>query len=452
MVISLGMAAELIIIGGGLAGCEAALWAAGAGVSVRLLDMKPARFSPAHTSPLLGELVCSNSLRSADPASAVGLLKAEMAVLGSHFIKAARASAVPAGKALAVDRERFAARLDQALSSHPLISREAVRVEELPPSGVTIVATGPLTDGPLAENISALAGGDSLHFYDAIAPIVMTDSVDMSRAFWQDRYAPPGQGDYLNCPLSREEFSAFYQALTAGDQVPLRDFESPRFFEGCLPIEVMAARGEKTLLFGPMKPVGLEDPRTGRRPFAVVQLRKEDLGGRLMNLVGFQTKLTHPAQLRAFRLIPALAGAEFARLGSIHRNTFLDAPRVLSPQLTLRAAPHIFIAGQLSGVEGYVESAAGGLLCGLNAARFLSGEPLLTPPPTTALGGLVTHLMNREAKSFQPSNINFGLLPPLAQRLPKKERGRALARRALEDLLAWMSAHGLEPAEAAPVI
>jgi methylenetetrahydrofolate--tRNA-(uracil-5-)-methyltransferase len=443
---------ELLVIGGGLAGCEAALKAADAGAEVRLLEMKPDHFTPAHSSPHLGELVCSNSLRSADPTSAVGLLKAEMAVIGSAVMNAARATAVGAGKALAVDREQFAKRLDDAVSAHPNITRENELVERLPQGGLTIVATGPLTAGALADDLLRITGSEGLHFYDAIAPIVMADSVDMNSAFWQDRYDEPGKGDYLNCPLSKDEFAAFYEALTTGEEVPLRDFESPKFFEGCLPIEVMAARGEKTLLFGPMKPVGLEDPRDGRRPFAVVQLRKEDRDGILMNLVGFQTKLTHPAQLKAFRLIPALAGAEFARLGSIHRNTFLDAPRVLQPDLRLKAAPHVMIAGQLSGVEGYVESAASGLLCGLIATRILAGRDPLVPPPTTALGGLITHLMNSEAKHFQPSNINFGLLPPHEKKLPKKERGRAHARRSFSDLLAWLHDAGLEPAESPPQI
>jgi methylenetetrahydrofolate--tRNA-(uracil-5-)-methyltransferase len=443
---------ELLVIGGGLAGCEAALKAADAGVTVRLLEMKPEHFSPAHSSTHLGELVCSNSLRSADPTSAVGLLKAEMAIIGSAVMTAARATAVGAGKALAVDRERFAQMLDEMVEAHANIFRETALMESLPDSGLTIVATGPLSAGALADDLMRITGSEGLHFYDAIAPIVMADSVDMASAFWQDRYDEPGKGDYLNCPLSKEEFAAFYEALTTGEEVPLRDFESPKFFEGCLPIEVMASRGDKTLLFGPMKPVGLEDPRTGRRPFAVVQLRKEDRGGRLMNLVGFQTKLTHPAQLKAFRLIPALAGAEFARLGSIHRNTFLDAPRVLEPDLRLKAAPHVMIAGQLSGVEGYVESAASGLLCGLNAPRLLAGLPPLVPPATTALGGLITHLMNAEAKHFQPSNINFGLLPPHEKKLPKKERGKAHARRSLTDLLAWLDDADLAPAEDPPQI
>jgi len=448
------MPSELLVIGGGLAGCEAALKAAELGVAVRLIDMKPHEFSPAHHDPRLGELVCSNSLRSAEPTSAVGLLKIEMALLGSAMLAAARATAVGAGKALAVDRGAFAAWLDGAVSNHPLITREARRVDALPRTGLTVVATGPLTAEALAVDLMALAGAGHLHFYDAIAPIVTAESVDMGRAFWADRWAEdePGQGDYLNCPLEREEWEAFYAALTTAEQTPLRDFERPRFFEGCLPIEVMAARGEKTLLFGPMKPVGLRDPNTGRRPCAVVQLRKEDAEGRLLNLVGFQTKLTHPAQERVFRLIPALREAEFVRLGSIHRNTFLDAPRVLTPDCRLRAAPHLIIAGQLSGVEGYVESAASGLFCGLMAARALRGQPVIPPPPTTALGGLLGHLQNTAARDFQPSNVNWGLLPPWPERAAEKERPRLLARRAIADCLAWLAALGLAPTEPAPEV
>ncbi len=446
--------AELTVIGGGLAGCEAALMAARLGVEVRLLEMKPQHYTPAHRSPHLAELVCSNSLRSAQPTSAVGLLKLEMALMGSAVIAAARRTAVGAGKALAVDRQRFAQCMDQMVRRQPNIARLTRRVDRLPRQGLTIVATGPLTTDELAAELARITGSQHLHFYDAIAPIVTRESVDMAHAFWQDRYADPpppgGEADYLNCPLSQEEFAAFHQALTSAEQVPLHPFESPRFFEGCLPIEVMAARGEKTLLFGPMKPVGLTDPRTGRRPFAVLQLRREDGQGRLMNLVGFQTKLTHSAQRRVFRLIPALARAEFVRLGSIHRNTFLDAPRVLTPDLRLAAAPHLMIAGQLSGVEGYVESAAMGLLCGLNAARILAGLPTTLPPPTTATGGLLAHLGNRQTKDFQPSNVNFGLLAPLEERLPKRQRGRAYARRAIADFISWLEAAGLTPAEDPP--
>ena len=446
-----GMDKGLTVIGAGLAGCEAAVKAADQGVPVELWEMKPGQYTPAHSNPLAGELVCSNSLRSADPTSAAGLLKAEMAMLGSVVMRAARAHRTPAGGALAVDRERFAAFLDAELNARPLITRRRGRVDKLPESGLTVLAAGPLIADELAADQARVTGAQGLHFYDAIAPIVTAESVDPKRSFWADRYGD-GAGDYLNCPLSKQEFQAFYQALAAGEQTPLHDFESPRFFEGCLPIEVMAARGEKTLLFGPMKPVGLVDPAEGRRPFAVVQLRKEDKDGRLLNLVGFQTKLTRPAQDRVLRLIPALARAEFVRWGSIHRNTFLDAPRVLDADLRLKAAPHIMIAGQLSGVEGYVESAAMGLLCGINAPRILAGLPPLIPPAACALGGLLTHLGNTQTKNFQPSNINFGLLPPLPKRYPKKERGRQRAIKALAELAAWMAAEGLSPAEPAPVL
>jgi len=445
------MSDELLVIGGGLAGCEAALAAARSGVRVRLLDMKPREFSPAHHSPRLGELVCSNSLRSAQLTSAVGLLKAEMAMLGSAMIRAARATQVGAGKALAVDRERFARFMEGLVEAEPNITRETRRVDELP-SQSAVLATGPLTTEGLAGRLSEITGSDHLHFYDAIAPIATLESVDMDRAFWGDRYGEPGRGDYLNCPLDQGEYQRFYEALMAAEQVPLKEFESARFFEGCLPIEVMAGRGEKTLLFGPMKPVGLEDPRSGRRPFAVVQLRKENAEGSLLNLVGFQTKLSYRAQNEVFRMIPALSRAEFVRWGSIHRNTFLDAPRVLDQYQRLIAAPHLFVAGQLSGVEGYVESAAMGMLCGINAARLLHKMPLLTPPATTALGGLATHLQNKATKDFQPSNINFGLLPPLERRTPKRQRGAAHARRALAGLAAWMEEHGLPLAEAPPEV
>ncbi len=450
------MTEPILVIGGGLAGCEAALKAADLGAPVTLTEMKPAHYSPAHHSPLMGELVCSNSLRSAELASAVGLLKAEMELLGSAVMRAARATAVGAGKALAVDRALFAGWLDRAVRGHPLISVESRRVDELPRLGLTVVASGPLTGEDLAQDLMRLTGCTGLHFYDAIAPIVASDSVDTERAFWADRYGEGG-GDYLNCPLDREEWAAFYQALAQAEHTPLKDFESPRFFEGCLPIEVMAARGEQTLLFGPMKPVGLVDPRTGRRPHAVVQLRKEDAEGRLLNMVGFQTKLTRPAQERVFRLIPGLERAEFVRLGSIHRNTFIDAPRVLGPDLRLVASPRLFIAGQLSGVEGYVESAATGLLCGLMAGRLALGQETPPPPATTALGGLLTHLGNTASADFQPSNINWGLLPPPPlpekpgkRKTPKAERNRALARRALDDLLAWMRSLDLAPATEPP--
>ena len=445
------MSEELVVIGGGLAGCEAALAAAKRGIRVLLKEMKPAEYSPAHHSPHLGELVCSNSLRSAQVTSAVGLLKAEMAMLGSAMMAAARDAEVPAGRALAVDRERFSLHLEAQVAAQPNIIRQVERVDNLP-QNITVLASGPLTTEELTSELMRVTGSDNLHFYDALAPIVSLESVEMSRAFWGDRYGQPGEGDYLNCPLSREEYGRFFAALTSAEQVPLRDFEAARYFEGCLPIEVMASRGEKTLLFGPMKPVGLDDPQTGKWPFAVVQLRKENREGTLLNLVGFQTKLTYGAQDRVFRLIPALAKAEFIRWGSIHRNTFLQAPRVLDQHQRLIAAPHVFVAGQLSGVEGYVESAAMGILCGINASRLVHKEALLTPPPTTALGGLVTHLQNTATKDFQPSNINFGLLPPLEGRVPKRQRGAAQARRALADLVDWMEANGLPLQEPQPEV
>ncbi|MCB2188302.1 MAG: methylenetetrahydrofolate--tRNA-(uracil(54)-C(5))-methyltransferase (FADH(2)-oxidizing) TrmFO [Deltaproteobacteria bacterium] len=441
------MPREITVIGGGLAGCEAALAAARQGCRVVLWDMKPGELSPAHHNPRLGELVCSNSLRSNDPANAVGLLKLELALLGSAVIAAALASKVPAGRALAVDREAFAAHLEGQLAAQPLITRRAGRVDQAPREGLTILATGPLTAPALAADLAALTGAAALHFYDAIAPIVTAESVDPALSFWANRWDDSPDGDYLNCPLTEEEYGAFYQALMAADHVPLHDFENPRFFEGCLPIEVMAERGPQTLAFGPLKPVGLPLPGSGRRAYAVVQLRREDPEGRLLNLVGFQTKLTHPSQERVFRLIPALARAEFVRLGSIHRNTFLEAPKVLRQGLVFTAAPHLLAAGQLSGVEGYVESAAHGLLAGFNAARLARGQDLAVPPPTTALGGLISHLTNRETPNFQPSNINFGLLPPLGgKKIPKRERGGRYARRAMRDLALWLPTVGLEPA------
>ncbi len=397
--------------------------------------MKPLKFSPAHSSPLLGELVCSNSLRSASLDSAVGLLKEEMRRLGSLLMAAAEATRVPAGKSLAVDRQRFAAYLTRALEQEPLVEIIREEVTDFPPDRITIAATGPLTSEPLAEALRKLTGQEHLHFYDALAPIVFADSLDMTRIFRASRY---GAGeDYLNCPFNEEEYARFYEALTTAAQVPLRDFEEPRYFEGCLPLEVMAARGYLTLTFGPLKPVGLIDPRTGRQPFAVAQLRAENREGTLYNLVGFQTKLTYPEQRRVFRLIPGLERAEFARLGSVHRNTFVRSPGLLSRCLNFYRHPHIFLAGQLSGVEGYVESGAMGLIAGINAARRARGLPLVTPPRSTALGALIAHLTNTAAKDFQPMNVNFGLFPPLPGRVAKKNRPAAYVRRALQELDEW---------------
>ncbi len=432
---------SITIIGGGLAGSEAAWQAACRGVAVRLYEMKPRKFSPAHQSPLLGELVCSNSLRAESTESAVGLLKEEMRRLDSLLMAAAAATRVPAGKALAVDREAFAAHISRALEQEPLITIVREDVTDLNLPGLTVLATGPLTSDPLAAALGRLTGQDNLHCYDAIAPIVAAESLDLAEIFRASRY---GAGDdYLNCPMSEDQYAAFYQALIEAEPVPLKSFEAPRYFEGCLPIEVMAARGYRTLVFGPMKPVGLIDPRSGRQPFAVVQLRAENREGTLYNLVGFQTKLKYGEQERVFRLIPGLERAEFVRLGSIHRNTFIHSPGLLSPYLNFLEQPQLFLAGQISGVEGYVESAAMGLLAGINAARLARGQALLTPPRATALGALVYHLTNTETRDFQPMNVNFGLFPPLPGRLPKKLRGAAYAERALQELEAWIVGGGV---------
>jgi methylenetetrahydrofolate--tRNA-(uracil-5-)-methyltransferase len=428
---------EITVIGGGLAGSEAAWQAARWGVRVRLFEMKPRKFSPAHQSPALGELVCSNSLRADGVENAVGLLKEEMRRLGSLVMAAAAATRVPAGKALAVDREAFAAHITRALSAEPLIEIIREEVAAPDPEVTTVIATGPLTSEPLAEALGRLTGQAHLHFYDAIAPIVAADSLDMGKVFRASRY---GAGeDYLNCPFSEAEYTAFYETLMAAEHVPLRPFEAPRYFEGCLPVEIMAARGFRTLLFGPLKPVGLVDPRTGRQPFAVVQLRAENREGTLFNLVGFQTKLKHGEQERVFRLIPGLEKAEFVRLGSIHRNTFVHAPGILSAYLNFIQHPHLFLAGQISGVEGYVESAAMGLVAGINAARQAASLPLSTPPRETALGALIAHLTNTATKDFQPMNVNFGLFSALAGRIPKKLRGAAYAERALAGLGEWIN-------------
>jgi len=420
-----------------LAGCEAAWRLARTGVGVDLYEMKPVKFSPAHTSELLAELVCSNSLRSNEIESAVGLLKEEMRRLGSLVMEAADICRVPAGKALAVDRERFAASVTsrvEALAEVRLIREE---VTTLDPERLTVLAAGPLVSEPLAEALAGLIGAGHLHFYDAISPIVTAESIDMTRAFIQSRYDETGQGDYLNCPMSEPEYANFIEALGEADRVEVRPFEEARYFEGCLPIEVMAERGADTLRFGPMKPVGLTDPTTGQRPHAVVQLRRENAAGTLYNLVGFQTRMKRPAQDRVLRLIPALAQAEFARYGSIHRNTFIHGPKHLNARLQLIEAPRVLLAGQISGVEGYVESAAMGILAGENAARLASDRGLVTPPPTTAHGALVAHLTDPTPRNFQPANVNFGLFAP-APGVPKKQRKAFMAQRALSDLTAWM--------------
>ncbi len=428
----------ITIIGGGLAGCEAAWQIARRGGQVRLYDMKPHRFSPAHHSPDLAELVCSNSLRSDDQNSGVGLLKEEMRRLDSLLMAVAEENRVPAGKALAVDRAHFAAAVTARITAQPNISIERCELTSLPePTGAPLImATGPLTSDPLAAALAELTGAKHLAFYDAIAPIVTADSLDRSIIYQASRY-DDGPGDYLNCPMDRDQYQTFITALAAGDKVPLKDFEEPRYFEGCLPVEVMLSRGDDTLRFGPMKPVGLPDPRTGHDPYAVVQLRMENREGTTYNLVGFQTKLTYQAQAQVFRLIPGLEQAEFARLGSIHRNTFVCGPLVLEPTLQCKMRPDLLLAGQITGVEGYVESTAMGLLAGINAFRLATGLPPVIPPPETALGSLIGHLTNGDPKHFQPSNVNFGLFPPINLKMPKKNRGQYRAEQALLALENW---------------
>ena len=430
----------IVIIGGGLAGCEAAWQISKRGINVLLCEMKPSLFSPAHTSPLLAELVCSNSFRSDATGNAVGLLKEEMRMMGSLIMEAADATAVPAGKALAVDRTLFSRYIEERLVSTGIgISRE--EITRIPEDSLVVIATGPLTSDPLAREISSRTGGEYLSFYDAISPIVEADSIDHTKAFRASRYEEDGEGDYLNCPLTREEYERFWTELVGGEEVPLRDFEDRHCFEGCLPIEVLARRGPKTLLFGPMKPVGLTDPKTGKRPYGVVQLRQENSARTLYNLVGFQTKLKWPEQKRILGMIPGLEKAVFARYGSIHRNTFINSPTLLRKTLQLRSNNNIFFAGQITGVEGYVESAAMGLMAGINACRKIAGEDMTPPPETTALGALLHHITNADYKTFQPMNVNFGLFAPLEGRVPKRERGRLYAERSLKALEEWMELH-----------
>ncbi len=433
------MAEKIVVVGGGLAGCEAAWQAARRGVRVELYEMKPLRFSPAHQSESLAELVCSNSLRSNAVDSAVGLLKEEMRRLDSLIVRAADETAVPAGKALAVDRERFAAFVTGEVAACPLITiiRQEVTVIPDPGPAPVILATGPLTSEGLGRSLLDLTGDDNLAFWDAIAPIVTAESLDMDIIYRKSRWDDEGPGDYLNCPMTREEYDRFIELLSGAETVPLKSFEEPKYFEGCLPIEVMCERGGQTLRFGPMKPVGLADPRTGEVPYAVVQLRAENREGTMYNMVGFQTKLTYPEQKRVFRSIPGLARAEFVRLGSIHRNTFVCAPRLLNPFLELRERPGLFLAGQLSGVEGYVESAAMGLLAGINAACRARGREPVVPPAATAHGALITHLTRSDPAHFQPSNVNFGLFPALERKIRKRERGPYRARQALALLDGW---------------
>ena len=435
------------IIGGGLAGSEAAWQLAGAGVPVVLHEMRPVRGTDAHQTDSLAELVCSNSFRSDDAMNnAVGLLHEEMRRAGSLILRAADRHKLPAGGALAVDRHGFSAAVQAALLDHPLVELRREEIAGLPPAewDSVIVATGPLTSPALASAIAAISGENSLAFFDAIAPIVHADSIDLSIAWRQSRYDKPGPGgdgaDYLNCPLNKEEYEAFVGGLLTGDKTEFKEWEkNTPYFDGCLPIEIMAARGADTLRFGPMKPVGLRDPRTGRRPWAVVQLRQDNALGTLWNIVGFQTKLKHSEQTRLFRTIPGLQQAQFARLGGLHRNTFLNSPRLLDATLRLKAMPRLRFAGQITGCEGYVESAAVGLLAGRFAAAERLGLAPAAPPTTTAMGALLGHITGgADAATFQPMNVNFGLFPPIDGTLRGRERKQALATRALSDLDQWL--------------
>lgn len=432
----------ITVIGGGLAGSEAAWQAARHGVRVRLYEMRPHRQTPVHRTDLCSELVCSNSLRGASLDVAAGLLKEELRRQGSLIIQAADRHAVPAGGALAVSRDDFAAAVTAALTSHPLVEMVREEATAIPAGGIVVVASGPLTSDALAADVQRFTGEDYLAFYDAAAPIVTLDSIDLSRVYRASRYGK-GEGEaYLNCPMTRSEYEAFYQALiTAERAVPHHPHEKACYFEGCLPVEEMARRGPETLLYGPLKPVGLADPRTGRTPHAVVQLRQDNAAGTLYNMVGFQTSLKWGEQKRVFRLIPGLEQAEFVRLGVMHRNTFIKSPRVLRPTLQTRARATLFFAGQMTGVEGYVESAAGGLVAGINAARLALGMQPLAWPPETATGALLRYITHAAPDHFQPMNIAFGLLPPPGQPIRDKRRRKlALAERALASLAAFAAA------------
>jgi methylenetetrahydrofolate--tRNA-(uracil-5-)-methyltransferase len=438
------MTHDVHIIGGGLAGSEAAWQLAEAGFKVRLSEMRGSgEMTPAHHTDGLAELVCSNSFRSDDATSnAVGLLHAEMRTLDSLILREGDIHRVPAGSALAVDRDGFSAGVTAALTAHPNITIVRERVDTLPDDGLAIIATGPLTAAPLAASIGAATGADALAFFDAIAPIVYFDSIDMETAWFQSRWNKGEGKDYINCALSKEQYLAFHTGLIEGEKTEFKEWEKDTpYFEGCMPIEVMAERGLDTLRFGPMKPVGLDDPRTGRWPHAVVQLRQDNAQGTLWNIVGFQTKLKHAEQVRLFRTIPGLENAEFARLGGLHRNTFIRSPELLDPTLRLKSKPNIRFAGQITGCEGYIESAAIGLLAGRFAAAELRGEALAPPPVETAFGALLHHITGAaEAATYQPMNVNFGLFPPIEGKTKKADRKRIYTDRAREALGKWLAA------------
>ncbi len=423
---------DVLVVGGGLAGVEAAWALANRGFKVTLAEMKPQKKSPAHKSENLAELVCSNSLKAERLGSAAGLLKAEMELLGSICIECAKRTKVPAGGALAVDRDEFSCLITEKIHSHPNITVECREVEKVP-EGNVIIAAGPLASDSLAEDIKNLCGGN-LSFFDAAAPIVTAESVDMNIAFTQSRYDRGGEDDYINCPMNREEYEAFYDALVNAESAELHSFDKKKgVYEGCMPIEVMASRGADTMRFGPLKPVGLRDPRTGHRPWAVLQLRKENADGSMYNLVGFQTNLKFPEQKRVFSMIPALKNAEFVRYGVMHRNTFIDSPRLLNSDFSFRGRENLFFAGQMTGVEGYMESAAAGIMAGLNMALKLKGKETVTFPDFTMIGALSQYISDPTVKDFQPMGANFGVLPPLSEKIrDKKLRYEALSQRSMD--------------------
>ncbi|WP_199618069.1 FADH(2)-oxidizing methylenetetrahydrofolate--tRNA-(uracil(54)-C(5))-methyltransferase TrmFO [Paenibacillus alkalitolerans] len=424
---------RVTVVGAGLAGSEAAWQIAESGVPVTLYEMRPVRRTPAHHTDRFAELVCSNSLRANGLTNAVGVLKEEMRIMNSLIMSCADRNAVPAGGALAVDREGFSGDVTSTLREHPLIDVKTGEVTDIP-EGIAVIATGPLTSPELSDAIKRLSGEEYFYFYDAAAPIVEKDSIDINKVFLASRYGK-GEAAYLNCPMNEEEFDRFYEALIHAETAPLKEFEKEIYFEGCMPIEVMARRGKQTVLFGPMKPVGLTDPRTGKQPHAVVQLRQDNSAGTLFNLVGFQTHLKWGEQKRVFSLIPGLENAEIVRYGVMHRNTFINSPKLLRPTYQLQSRDELFFAGQMTGVEGYVESAASGLIAGLNAARFARGSEPLIFPEDTALGSMARYITTADFRHFQPMNANFGLFPPLESRIRnKKEKNEAIAQRALEKI------------------
>lgn len=421
------------VIGAGLAGSEAAYQIAKRGVQVKLYEMRPVRQTPAHHTDKFAELVCSNSLRANTLTNAVGVIKEEMRLMDSVIIRAADECSVPAGGALAVDRHEFAAKVTEYVKNHPNVTVMNEEITEIP-EGPTVIATGPLTSPDLSAQLKKLTGEDYFYFYDAAAPIVEKDSIDMNKVYLKSRY-DKGEAAYLNCPMTEEEFDRFYEALIAAETVPLKEFEKEIFFEGCMPVEVMASRGRQTLVFGPMKPVGLEDPKTGKTPYAVVQLRQDDAAGTLYNIVGFQTHLKWGPQKEVLQLIPGLENAEIVRYGVMHRNTFINSPNLLRPTYQYKQRDDLFFAGQMTGVEGYVESAASGLLAGINAARLVQGEEPVVLPPVTAMGSMANYITATNAKNFQPMNANFGLFTPLEKKIKnKQERNEAYATRALETI------------------